>query len=78
MGQPVVEYFIVGARPVKLVPTDQGGLGVYAFNWQTGEFDLAMEYLSRLCFGKGDLDRVTQTEFDQRVEELRASLASRR
>lgn len=67
-------YYIVGIRPVKFVPNQEGGLGIYAYNWQTGEFDLAMEYLTRIHFGKGDIEKVSEEEFEQQVEELRTKL----
>ncbi len=49
-------------------------MGIYAYNWQTGEFDLAMEYLTRIYFGKGEIEQVSEEEFNKQVEALRAKL----
>ena len=51
------EYFIVGDRPVKSVPTDEGGLDVQAYDWTTGAFIRAMEYLTRISFQEGEVER---------------------
>ncbi len=65
------KYFIVGDRPVKSVPTNEGGLDVLAYDWNSGEFIRAMEYLAKISFGEGEVERVTRAEFDDRVEKLR-------
>ncbi len=68
-------YCIVGARPVKALNTDDGGLGVYAYNWDSGAFELAMDYLERIYFGSQDeVEQVTREEFDLYVEELRTKI----
>jgi hypothetical protein len=69
-----ISYYIVGIRPVKMVPNEEGGLGIFAYNWQTGEFDRAMEYLTQIHFGKGDIEKVSEEDFEKQVEELRAKL----
>ncbi len=71
MPKPI-EYFIVGIRPVKSVPTPEGGLGIYAYDWKTGQFVLAMEYLTRIFQGYGEIEQVSEEEFDRAVAALRA------
>lgn len=70
-------FYIVGARPVRLVPTDDGGLDVEALDWQTGEFVRAMNYLSRVLIGDGEVDEVIPEQFDREVAEIRARIAER-
>ncbi len=72
---PVTRHFIVGARPVRLVPRDDGGLGVEAIDWQTGEMVRATQYLSRVLAGDGEVDEVTPEVFDLAVAEIRARLS---
>jgi len=35
MGLP--RYCLIGARPVKTIRTEDGGIDVLAYNWETGE-----------------------------------------
>jgi hypothetical protein len=64
-------YCIVGARPVKLVQTDDGGMTCMAFNWDTGEIERDMTMLTRALLPDGEVDIVTEEEFDQAVSRLR-------
>ncbi|MEO1053735.1 MAG: hypothetical protein AAFX87_24070 [Bacteroidota bacterium] len=66
-------YCIVGLRPVKAFDTEDGGLDIHAFNWETKAFERHMEYLSVIYFGtQYDVEEVTKEEFDRYVEELRS------
>jgi hypothetical protein len=65
-------YCIVGRRPVKAVPTDEGGMDIQAYNWDTGEFERDMSYLMSITFG--DADHVSEAEFLSCVEALRREL----
>jgi hypothetical protein len=62
----------VGARPVKAVATEGGGLEVLVFDWDTGEFVRDMSYLSKITFAEGEVDVVTEEEFERAVASLRA------
>lgn len=70
-------YFVVGARPVKLVATPEGGLDVLALDFQSGEFVRELGYLSRCLGGDVEADEVAAAEFDARVAQLRKELWSR-
>jgi hypothetical protein len=63
-------YFVVGSRPVKFVATQDGGMAILKYDWQTGEFVYGMEYLSKV-YGRGDIDELSEKEFDEYVEKLR-------
>lgn len=65
------EHYIVVERVIKLVPTEDGGMTVIKYNFETGRFDYGMEYLSRVMFGKDDVEHVSEDEFVQHVEKLR-------
>jgi len=66
------EYYIVVERPVKFVPTEDGGMSILKYNFETGRFDYGMEYLSRVMFSKDDdIEQVSEDEFVQQVEKLR-------
>ena len=68
-------YFIIGLRPVKVVRNEEGGVGCLAYDWDTGEFKLAWDYLDRIFFGKGDdIEEVSAIEFEKSVEELNSRL----
>ena len=67
-----IDYYIVGLRPVKLVPTADGGLAVVKMDWETGVFEYGMEYLARAMSSDPDVDHVSEHEFIQHVEALRS------
>jgi hypothetical protein len=71
MEEDLPEYYIVVERAIKLVPTEDGGMTVLKYNFETGRFDYGMEYLSRVMFGKDDVENVSEDEFVQHVEKLR-------
>lgn len=65
-------YAIVGARPVKALDAPDGGLAIYSFNWQTGEFDLDIKYLEKIYAGTQDeFEEFTESDFDAYVLKLR-------
>jgi hypothetical protein len=68
------KYCIVGLKPVKGVKNSQGDLGVYAFNWETGEFEINYDYMQRIYFGdieNGETVEVTEDEFNDYVEKIK-------
>jgi hypothetical protein len=71
MEEDLPEYYIVVERAIKLVPTEDGGMTVLKYNFETGRFDYGMEYLSRVMFGKDDVEKVSEDELVQHVEKLR-------
>ena len=71
---PEVEYYTVNDRPVKMVPTTDGGRRVLVMNLDTGEFEPDMSYLSRCYNPEQDVDRLSETMFDRYVTELRRGI----
>ena len=68
-------YYAVNDRPVKLVPTPDGGLDVLALNMRTGRFERDMGYLTRCITCDGDVDVFPdEAAFLTRVEEIRTRL----
>ncbi|MBI4700707.1 MAG: hypothetical protein HY744_06015 [Deltaproteobacteria bacterium] len=65
-------YCIVGARPVKLVETADGGMDCLAYDWETGAMVRNMDYLTRACLPDEEVDIVTADEFDAQVARLRS------
>jgi hypothetical protein len=75
---PETEFYAVNDRPVKLVPTPEGGLDVLALNMRTGEFERDMSCLSRCIIPGGDVDRFSdEASFNARVEAVRSEIRSR-
>jgi hypothetical protein len=74
------EYYLAGKmhRPVKVIRTQEGGLGVYSLNWLTGEFQLDMYYLAELYKAYSDADLVSEEEFSRRVNDIRREIAAER
>lgn len=70
----VPQYFIVGRRPVRLVRNDQGGVVCEAFDWTSGQFSRAWEYFTRVITGEGEVERVSEGEFEEHVRQLRAEM----
>lgn len=66
------KYCVVGNRPVKTIPNKEGGLGIYAMNWNTGEFKRHPEYMSQIYFGTmDDVEELSEKEFNTYVEKLK-------
>lgn len=65
------EYYIVGARPVKVVKTESGGLDCLVYDWKTGEFETNLDYMAKVHFMEGEVDAVDKKTFNQKVEILR-------
>jgi hypothetical protein len=63
-------FFIVGIRPVRLRAHD-GGLACEAFNWKTGDFGIDNSYLVRVVTGEGEVEEVSEGQFDAAVKRLR-------
>jgi hypothetical protein len=67
-------YCVVGARPVKAIETEDGGMDVLAYDWSTGEFAREMGYLTRVSLPDEEVEIVSPDEFDAYVAKLRAKL----
>jgi len=72
LGLPI--YCICDGRPVKAVPTDEGGMDVLVYNCRTGKFRREMGYVRRITFPEFDdeTDVVSEEEFNRCVAELEA------
>jgi hypothetical protein len=67
-------YFAINDRLVKVVATANGGMDVLVLSLATGELERNMAYLSQ-CFEPGqDVTRLSEEEFNNRVEAIKASL----
>lgn len=60
MGDERVEYYVVGPRPVKLVPAADGGLAVLTMNWTTGAFEHDARMLARVRYRTDDVEELTE------------------
>jgi hypothetical protein len=68
-------FYAVNDRPIKLVPTANGGLDVLALNLRTGEFERDMSYLARCVSGYGDVETFPdEAAFLARVAEIRTRI----
>ena len=72
---PESEYYSVNDRPVKIVSTVDGGRTVLVMNLHTGEFERDMSYLSRCYNPEQDVERLSETEFEQYVSQLRHNIS---
>ena len=64
-------YCKVGDRPVKAIQ-EEDGFGIYAFDWDTGEFTLDMSCLEKIYFSTMDeVELLSESEFDIYVEKLK-------
>lgn len=68
------EYYAVNDRPVKLVPTEDGGMDVLVLNWKTGDFERDMSYLSRCYDPSQDVDQFTEDQFNDYIAQLRQNI----
>ncbi|MEL6500726.1 MAG: hypothetical protein AAFR62_00235 [Cyanobacteria bacterium J06629_2] len=68
------EYYTVNDRPVKMISTADGGRRVLVLNWQTGEFEADMSYLSRCYNPEQDVEQLSQAMFERYVSQLRGEI----
>jgi hypothetical protein len=69
----------VNDRPVKIVPTPDGGADAMAFDWATGGFVIDRSYFTRTIevgIGK-DVDAFTPDEFERHLAVLRRPFVQR-
>jgi hypothetical protein len=69
-------YCLVGARPVRALPTPDGGMTVEALDWKTGEFLRDLSWTERILGGHGEVDYLTEGEFAWEVARIRARIAA--
>lgn len=73
------KYYLLSERPVKVVRMEDGRVGAYGLNLQTGEFDLDMLYLHRATKADNDTAvEVSEEEFLAKVEELRKEIEAKK
>ena len=65
------EYYTVNDRPVKLLPTPDGGVDVLVMNLKTGEFERDIDYLPYGSDAWKDIDKFSEEQFNKYVSELR-------
>lgn len=65
-------HCIVGDRPVVVFATEDGGLDCQAYDWKTGDFVRAMEYLTRTLLPDIEVDVVSAEELERHVAALRS------
>lgn len=70
---------------MKAEPTEEGGMRILAYDWETGEFVPDTRYLTHLFFPSlleddagGDIDYISAAQFDERVAALRSERLGRR
>jgi hypothetical protein len=64
-------YCTVGARPVKSERNAKGNLTIYAYNWEDGSFEHAMDYYDRLYMhNQDDVTFISAEEFEAYVQSL--------
>jgi len=72
----LAQFFALNGRPVKFVPTSEGGLDVQALDMRTGVFQRDMSCLSRCVSGYGDVDEFRdEAAFEVLVAQIRRHLA---
>lgn len=65
-------YSIVGECPVKILPTESGGMEVLAFDWESKDFIPDDGYfLKKVMTGHGDIEYLTEDAFEAYVATLR-------
>ncbi len=69
-------FFVINDRPVKVVATPDGGMDVLILNMATGDLEGNIDYLAQ-CFEPGqNVQRITEEEFNTRLQSAKASLDS--
>lgn len=65
-------YSIVGECPVKILPAENGGMEVLAFDWESRDFVPDDGYfLKKVMTGHGEIEYVSEDEFEAYVATLK-------
>ncbi|MCA6364925.1 MAG: hypothetical protein IM638_17975 [Bacteroidetes bacterium] len=65
-------FYIYGERPVIVKKTDNS-IHTYAFNWESGEFELNIDYVLKIYFNQyAEMQEISEEEFWKFVESLRS------
>jgi len=79
MKMKIPLYVIVGNRPIMIQRNHEGHAGAYAFDWETGKFELNMSYFNRAYGGfageETELEELSKENFDKYVENLRFKIS---
>ena len=67
-------YALVADRPVKAEATEDGGMQLLAFDWETGELKPNGNYLTRIFWPDVETDFVDKRTFERKVAQLRAKI----
>lgn len=69
-------YYLIGSwrRPVKVVPTADGGMTILAYDWARGEFERGLIYANTIFASSDDVERVSSDIFEQEVAKNRLKL----
>jgi hypothetical protein len=68
------DYYIARGIPVKVIHVESGGIQILTLNLDTGDFVSDRATAATLWATTGDVEAVTEQEFDRRVETLKARL----
>lgn len=72
MGFDLPIYCVDGALPIKAVSTEDGGMAILVFDWDTGEFKRDLTYLMVVVWGDSDdVEYLSEEEFNAYVTKLR-------
>ena len=66
-----INYYLVGARPVKMIYFPGGRYTARKYDWQTGCFIGGEEYIAEVYFSTSDVERISEEQFIHEVETLR-------
>jgi len=72
MGIDLPIYCVDGSLPIKAVRTEDGGMEILVFDWDTGEFKRDLTYLTVAVWGDSDdVEYLSEEEFNSYVAKLR-------
>lgn len=77
-AKPYPHFYAVNDRPVKIVQLPTGEVDALVFDFATGDFVSDRSYFGRVSDVTGDVDSLSESQFDRLVAEQRWSLANRR
>jgi hypothetical protein len=71
LSSSLVGNFIVNKRLVKIIDTSDGGIDVLAYDDEKDEFARKIYYLSMIMYGREDIEKLSEEEFNKKMREQR-------
>jgi hypothetical protein len=70
----LIGFYLVDNHPIKIEEKENGNVVAISINSKTGEFFENPKYITEIAFGNGDIEQVSQKEYEYRINKILKAL----